>query len=199
MKKWILILLCGLIFLTPAFGAYAEEMPPEGSLPQDEQTEQAEPETPTEEPQKSELAIWWENNIEPYIWQYATALAGAASGIAILIGYIRKIVKALKSSKQNYDEDLGKAKAELEAAMSEFNRQREAYLAQIAELKEQIHAEVVECVIAVREELTGIKEEAHKAVEMSLVAFTNNKDLVVSGNAKKIAEIARGGGHDNEG
>lgn len=196
MKKLMLILLFGALVLTPTFGVYAEETIPAESVPQEEQTDVEEPVT---EPQKTEFALWWENNIEPYIWQYATALAGAASGIAILIGYIRKIVKALKGSKENYDADIGKAETKLNEAMQDLEAKKAEYLAQIAELKEQIHVDVSECVAAVRDEIAGIKEEAHKAVEMSLVAFTNNRDLVVSGNAKKIAEIAKGAGHDNKG
>ena len=196
MKKLILILLFGALVLTPTFGVYAEETIPAENMPQEEQTDMEEPVT---EPQKTEFALWWENNIEPYIWQYATALAGAASGIAILIGYIRKIVKALKGSKENYDADIGKAETKLNEAIQDLEAKKAEYLAQISELKEQIHVDVSECVAAVRDEIAGIKEEAHKAVEMSLVAFTNNKDLVVSGNAKKIAEIAKGAGHDNKG
>ena len=196
MKNLILILLFGALVLTPTFGVYAEETIPAENVPQEEQTDGEEPVT---EPQKTEFALWWENNIEPYIWQYATALAGAASGIAILIGYIRKIVKALKGSKENYDADIGKAETKLNEAIQDLEAKKAEYLAQISELKEQIHVDVSECVAAVRDEIAGIKEEAHKAVEMSLVAFTNNKDLVVSGNAKKIAEIAKGAGHDNKG
>ena len=192
-KKIILLLLICFAVCAPVNAVYADESSAGNNVPQEEIADDLGQEEGAETPEKSALALWWENSVEPFVWQYATALAGALSGIAVLIGWVRKTLKALKGSKDAYDEDLGKAKASLDAAVKRFEEEKANSFAQIAELREQIRSAFADLAKTVESDLSGIHKDTAKALEMAYIAFTNDKDLVVNGHAKKIAKIARGG------
>lgn len=180
MKKYIILLALLALTLTGAtYSVFAEEVPSEPPA--------------AEEAEKSELAVWFEEKIEPHLFEFAAALIGAGSVVLVAVGKIRKALGALKSAKTSYEDSAEARKQELEKLKAETLKAYEQAVAEIQKTGKEIQSQLSDRLFA---RLSEIEEKVQRDIEMNAIAYENMPQLVCAGHAKKIAELAEGGKKD---
>ena len=180
MKKYIflltLILIVGILLIPIGAVAGAEEEPI------------TEEEAITEEEETLEPSTWseyFETELMPILTTFAVTFGGVATALLGLFFSLRKIINTIK----NTITDLRNAKGDVDEEQRILKERRAELIALQKELK-TLYAEIENSRAEIATQYSTIQGQQGKLIEMLKVGFGNNKDLVINGYAKQIAEIA---------
>lgn len=148
---------------------------------------------------------WFDETIKPMIIQYGAGVLAFITSVFMMLHDFNKtkttlgdaVVELTKSNEGNIltAQLVAQMRAEFQAEFERRETEHNERMAQMSDMFMNILKEIKE---SLGDKVTDIDEVAHKLLDMEMIAYGDNAQLVSNGTAKRIAEVARNGKAKNK-
>lgn len=143
---------------------------------------------------------WFDETIKPMIIEYGASVVAFVTAVLILLKDFNKTKTTLgmalgaltKSNEDNISTSKAVAKFK-EEFQAEYKLQKEENDKRMAEMADMLTKALSELQKNLADEVKDIDETAHKLLNMEMIAYGDNAQLVSNGTAKRIAEVVKHG------
>lgn len=143
---------------------------------------------------------WFDETIKPMIIEYGASVVAFVTAVWILLKDFNKIkrtlVMALGALTKSNDDNISTSQAVAkfkEEFQAEYKLQKEENDKRMAEMADMLTKALSELQKNLADEVKDIDETAHKLLNMEMIAYGDNAQLVSNGTAKRIAEVVKHG------